>query len=221
MLHLHRAERADAWSTGSPMCCASRRPIRSRRRSSRCRPERRTVGHPAAVARARHAPGEQDGVCANVRFPHPSALVADALAARPGSSPTRIRGSDRRSAAARDHRRVRAAGVVRDARAAPRASATPRSASGRTSARHRPPPGRAVRLLRRASSVDASVCGRTATTPRRCPTTCAGRPSCGGSCAAGSARRARPSASPRLPAAAHRADLVDLPAGCRCSGPPG
>ena len=76
--------------------------------------------------------GEQDGVDANVRFPHPSALVADALARVAEIEPARGSMESRPIglAAAGDRRRVRAAGVVRDGWVGTSASATRRSSTG-------------------------------------------------------------------------------------------
>ena len=81
MLHLHRSERADCLVDG--LADVLREPP-----ADPFAPE--VVAVPArgverwVTQRLSHVLGtsldEQDGVCANVRFPHPSALVADALA---------------------------------------------------------------------------------------------------------------------------------------------
>jgi exodeoxyribonuclease V gamma subunit len=88
VLHVHRSERADRLVDG--LAEVLREPP-----ADAFAPE--VVAVPAkgverwVTQRLSHvlgvSPGEQDGVCANVRFPHPSALVADALARAAGIEP--------------------------------------------------------------------------------------------------------------------------------------
>ncbi len=88
MLHLHRSERADRLVDG--LGEVLRQPP-----SDPFAPE--VVAVPAkgverwVSQRLSHvlgtSPDQADGVCANVRFPHPSALVAEALAAAAGTEP--------------------------------------------------------------------------------------------------------------------------------------
>ena len=88
MLHVHRSERADRLVDG--LGEVLREPP-----SDPFTPE--VIAVPArgverwVTQRLSHvlgtSTGEQDGVCANVRFPHPSALVADALARAAGIEP--------------------------------------------------------------------------------------------------------------------------------------
>ena len=88
MLHLHRSERADRLVDG--LGEVLREPP-----SDPFSPE--VVAVPArgverwVSQRLSHVLGtsqdQADGVCANVRFPHPSALVADALATAAGTEP--------------------------------------------------------------------------------------------------------------------------------------
>jgi exodeoxyribonuclease V gamma subunit len=75
------------WSTGSARCCVSAcRPLRPEVVAVRQRAWSAGWTKGSRTCSAFH-PGQQDGVCANVRFPHPSTLVAQALASAAGIDP--------------------------------------------------------------------------------------------------------------------------------------
>ena len=212
MLHIHRAERADGLvERAARRSSPSRSPTRSRPRSSPSRRAGWSAGsrsgcRPALGAR----PGRADGVCANVEFPSPRRLVGDAVAAASGIEPDADPWLPERAV-------WPLLEVVDECLAEPwlRSLADHLGGAGRrrpprAPLRERPPPRRPVRPLRAPPARDGPRVGggrRRRRAGRR-----AGRPSCGGACASGSAARARPSGSRR--ACARLRDepgLVELP----------
>ena len=200
MLLIHRSERADALvaALGRVLRAADRRPVRAGGRR-RPEPRRRAVAGPAAQPR----PGGRPGRRRRLRQRGVPVL-------RPPARRDRRRGRRRATVAAVEqwsaeravwpllhgHRRC-----TPDRAVVPRARGPPRRRAGR----HRHTPGGASRSPpswpacssatarpgRRCSAPGAPAATSRATA-RRCPTTCAGRPSCGGGCA--------PSSAPRRPA---------------------
>ena len=79
MFLTHRAASGAALARGLADVLAARRPTRSPRRSSRCRP-RASSGGWLSGCRTCWARSAGDGVCANVAFPWPSTLVDEARA---------------------------------------------------------------------------------------------------------------------------------------------
>ena len=156
----------------------------------------RALAHPAALGTPRHDRAPADGVCANVEFPFPGRLIVGARwRPRPGSIPTQDPWLPERSVWPLlevvdeclgepwlAHARARTS----RARVATRGSAAP--------VRRGSPHRRPVRPLRACTARrwSAAWVARSTTAPAA-----AGRPSCGGGCARGSASRARPSGSRR------------------------
>ena len=226
-LHIHRA--AARGRAGARAGCAaghaSRGPVHPRRRRGAVQ-GRRAVDH-ADAGGVGLGTSTGDGVCANVLFPSPARVVADALAVGTGV--------DARDDPWAEHR---LAWVLLDV--VERCAAEPWCATlgrhlGLLDGQSRPGPSggggaearRAVHRVRRAAAGHAARLGGRTRHRRvrasRSTTTWCGRPSCGDGCGPRSARRAPPSGS--TPACDRlRVEPDDGgPArrGCRCSGRPG
>ena len=209
VLHVHRAERADALvdALGELLAAPLADPFAPEVVAVPTRGMERWLTQRLSAALGA-TPGRRDGVCANVEFPFPRRLVGDAVAAASGIDPDDrpVAAGARGLAAARGRRRVAATSRGCAALADHLGDdATP------TGARAASPPS--------ATSPSCSTATR-CTGPRCCArgragedAATAGRPSCGGGCASGSAC---PSPAERLDArvrarCARDPALVDLP----------
>ena len=209
MLHVHRAERADRLADGlaetlleplgdpfAPDVVAV--PTRGIERwlTQRLSTRLGTTG------------GRRDGVCANVEFPFPGRLILGALAAATGIDPEHDPWLAERSV-------WPLLEVVDECLGEPWLATLARHLEG---ARGEPGgPDAPVRSWSATSPTCSTATGCTARTwsghGRAAMRTTIGRPSCGGACARGSARRARPSGSPRRASgSASDPGLLDLPA---------
>ena len=147
-----------------------------------------------------------DGICANVDFPSPRALVGDAIATASGIDARRrpvAAGADGLAAARRRRRRRSTSRGRRSLAAHLDAASDERRARRFATVRHLADLFDRY-ALHRPELVDAWAAGAAPTTT--------GRRSCGGACASGSARPGRPSGSQRA-CARLRAEpaLLDLP----------
>ena len=218
LLHIHRAERADALieALGRLLAEPLADPFAPDVIAVPTRGMERWLTQRMSASLGA-TPGRADGICANVEFPFPRRLAGDAVAAASGIDPEArsVAPAARRVAAARRRRRMPGGAVAAQPRAttsARRTTPTAARAASRPSATS-PSCSTATRCTARRWS----AAGRAAMPPA-CPTRPRGRRSCGGGCARGSAPRARPSgSSPRASVCARSPRSSTSPSASRCS----